>query len=357
MTDIEAKPKRIIGFDVARAFAILGMVIVNFNIVMNPDGGSELLKTIAGLFEGRAVALFIVLAGIGITLLTRRAIASADSEKIAEKRRNLLKRALFLFVVGLLYSPIWPADILHFYGVYLLIGTMLLLASDRQLLLAAVGAIGMFIVLLVVFDYEAGWNFDTLDYVDFWTPVGMLRHLFFNGFHPVFPWVAFLLIGMWLGRQDLNNQQLRQKLLIGAATIALITEALSTFLINQFSTDSDLALFFDTAPLPPMPLYIIAGAATAIVIIILCLMLTENTAQRLWFPLVATGQLALTLYVAHVIIGMGTLEEIGWFEGANIEQVFIATLTFYMASIIFATLWRSRYQRGPLEAVMRRLTD
>ncbi len=30
--------KRIIGFDVARAFAIFGMVIVNYKIAMNAEG-------------------------------------------------------------------------------------------------------------------------------------------------------------------------------------------------------------------------------------------------------------------------------------------------------------------------------
>ena len=39
-------------------------------------------------------------------------------------------------------------------------------------------------------------------YAGFWTPWGMIRHLFFNSFHPVFPWTAFLLAGMWLGWQD-----------------------------------------------------------------------------------------------------------------------------------------------------------
>ncbi len=305
MTDKATKQKRIIGYDVARAFAILGMVIVNFNIVMRPDGGNQFLQGLAQLFEGRAVALFIVLAGVGITLFTRKAIALGDAEQIKIKQRQLLKRALFLFVFGLLYTPIWSADILHFYGVYIVIGIMLLRSSDRTLWFASASAIVIFVMLVFVFDYEAGWNFDTFEYKDFWTPLGMFRHLFFNGFHPVFPWVAFLLIGMWLGRQNLAEYACRRKVLFMAMAVAVITEGISLWLTSQIGMTNDLALFFDTSPLPPMPLYIVAGSATAICIIIGCLMLTEAMNENLWFPLVATGQLALTLYVAHVIIGMG----------------------------------------------------
>ncbi|GAB5494415.1 MAG: heparan-alpha-glucosaminide N-acetyltransferase domain-containing protein [Phototrophicaceae bacterium] len=287
----------------------------------------------------------------------RKAITNSDTVLIKQKRWQLLKRTLFLFIFGLLYTPIWSADILHFYGLYLLLGTALILSSDRTLWLTAGATVLIFILLLFIFDYEAGWNFDTFEYTDFWTPVGMIRHLFFNGFHPFFPWVAFLLIGIWLGRQDWSNPQYRLKLLGIASVIAIFTEALSTSLTTILADTDELALFFDTSPLPPMPLYIIAGASTAIVVIIICLIVTEKFTYKVWFPLVATGQLALTLYVAHVVIGMGILEAIGWFENSSIEQVFIATGIFYVGSIIFSAIWRSRFKRGPLEAVMRRLTD
>ena len=106
---------RIIGYDVARALAILGMVIVNFKTVMyDKISGADWLGGFVNLFEGRAASTFVILAGVGMTLMSKRAIAENDIPKIKQIQNTLFKRSLFLFIVGLMYTPIWPADILHF---------------------------------------------------------------------------------------------------------------------------------------------------------------------------------------------------------------------------------------------------
>lgn len=73
-------------------------------------------------------------------------------------------------------------------------------------------------------------------------------------------------------------------------------------------------------------------------------------------PVVATGQLALTLYVAHVILGMGFLELLGRLENQSIQFALCAALVFWLLAMLFAHYWRKRFQRGPLEWVMRTLT-
>ena len=45
----------------------------------------------------------------------------------------LIKRAIFLLAVGLLHINIWIADILHYYGIYLLVAAVLLSASGAWL--------------------------------------------------------------------------------------------------------------------------------------------------------------------------------------------------------------------------------
>jgi hypothetical protein len=126
--------QRQFGYDIARAMAVFGMVVVNFTVVMSGDGqGAGWLVRLVGLLEGRAAATFVVLAGVGMSLLTRRARQASDGRALAVKRKALLKRAVFLFCFGLAYAPLWPADILHFYGIYIIIGAFLLNASDRTL--------------------------------------------------------------------------------------------------------------------------------------------------------------------------------------------------------------------------------
>jgi len=88
---------RIIGYDFARAFAIFGMVFVNFKIVLDSTTGNETLRVIVSLVEGRASALFVVLAGVGISLLTKTARLQKDASVIIQKRLSLLPSVMGRF--------------------------------------------------------------------------------------------------------------------------------------------------------------------------------------------------------------------------------------------------------------------
>ncbi len=61
---------RLIGLDIARYFAFIGMVIVNFDVAMSygvqSNGG--FFNELIGQLQGRASATFVVLAGIGWTI-------------------------------------------------------------------------------------------------------------------------------------------------------------------------------------------------------------------------------------------------------------------------------------------------
>jgi uncharacterized membrane protein YeiB len=72
-------------------------------------------------------------------------------------------------------------------------------------------------------------------------------------------------------------------------------------------------------------------------------------------PLVSTGQLALTIYLAHVFVGMGILEAMGRLENQSLAWAVFTSLVFSVIGIAFSWLWRRRYDRGPLEWVMRRV--
>src|SRR4051794_24517828 len=82
--------QRVVGFDVARALAILGMVVVHFSLVMAADrSGPGWLSVAVGFLDGRAAAVFVVLAGVGITLASRRAVSHTDPHVLARSRRVL----------------------------------------------------------------------------------------------------------------------------------------------------------------------------------------------------------------------------------------------------------------------------
>ena len=358
----QGKGKRIEGYDVARALAILGMFIVNFKLVMDTsEAGTPLLIFLTGLLEGRAAALFVVLAGVSLSLLSQRAYKGNDAIERRKTQMSVLRRAGFLFVFGLMLAPIWPADILHFYSLYMLIGAIMLFRSDKALLQGACAFVGIFAVLFLLLDYGAGWEWESLTIIDFWTVPGMIRHLVFNGFHPVFPWAGFLLAGMWLGRQPVTDTLFRRRLIGLLLIVLVVTEGLSAVLVRgaiPFTGDEMAMMIFGRGMIPPMPFYMISAVSSAIIIIMLVIEAGNYFSQARWWQLtVTTGQFALTLYVAHIMVGMGFLEAAGWLDGSqSLMMSVVFSLIFYAAGMIFAALWRKHYKRGPFEAFMRWIT-
>jgi len=354
--------KRILGIDVARALAVIGMIIVNFKVVFG-EAGDGWAKTVAGLFEGKAAATFVVLAGVGLALMSNSAVRRQDAEKLKLVRKRIAKRAVFLFVVGLSYIAIWSADILHFYGVYMLITLLLLRQSRRVIFLAASGLVLLYPVLMMVWDYEQGWDFSTLTYEGFWTVEGFLRNLFYNGFHPVFPWAAFMLIGLWFGRQDLRDQRFVKKAMWRSLAVFITVQLLSLLLIQILAsgggaTTEDLSVLLGTSPMPPLPLYMVSGSSIAIFTISLCILWARSMpGSRLVNALYQTGQLALTFYVAHVVLGMGIMEAFGPKPLGEYSAVFSLwyALVFSVFCLCFAVVWRKYKSSGPLEWVMRRV--
>jgi uncharacterized protein len=307
----------------------------------------------------------VVLAGIGLALMTNSAIKSQNQEKLQTARKRIIKKAIFLFVIGLSYIWIWPADILHFYGIYMLVALFFINRPTKQILVGAISLIVLYPLLIMLFDYETGWNFSTLVYTDFWTFNGFFRNLFYNGFHPVIPWTAFMLFGLWYGRQDLHDDRFLKKSLWISLGVFISIQALSIGLIQFISKGNSTAIenltpLLGTDPMPPMPIYMINGISISIVIISSCILLSKRYENsKIISALNKTGQLALTFYVAHVIVGMGIVEEVSSLELGefSIEFSVIYALVFSVLCILFAEIWLRYKKSGPLEWMMRKLTD
>lgn len=351
--------QRIVGFDLARALAVIGMVIVNFKVVMHA-GASDAPWWLAifDALDGRASALFVILAGVGLSLLSKRARDAGDPAALRAARSGILKRAAFLFVAGLLYVQVWPADILHYYGAYMVIGALALSWRTGVLVAAALAMMAGFVVLAATLDYGAGWNWETLAYAGFWTPAGFARNLFFNGFHPVFPWAGFLLLGMALGRADMQSRTVLYRVFIGGLVMGIAAELTMTVGILLGTPGSGIwSHLWSSGPLPPLPLYWIAAAGDAMALIAACVWAGQRWHGARWLtPLVHTGQLALTLYIAHVVIGMGVLDALGLLGGRTLAFAVGSALAFSAGAVLCAHLWRRRFALGPVEWLMRRCT-
>lgn len=349
------------GLDFARSLAILGMVLVNFTAITDEGESPEWLLFLLGTIQGRAAAIFVVLAGVGISLLSRRARLEQSAVLFREVRITLLKRAVFLLILGVMLIPIWPPDILHFYALYLTAATLVLPASSRSLwgmtILMMLGFCGLFLL----FDYDAGWS-EEGSYAGFFTVAGTIRRMFFNGYYPFLPWIAFLLAGMWLGRQDLGDGRALKRILWVALIIAASVQAVSWYLTGlsdfvEIESKTPALNLLGTDPYPPGPLFVITSIGFAFMIVIFSLKFAAayptSWPTRIFVP---TGQIALSIYFAHATGGLFFLSILSEVYGQSASLAAATALGFCLASMVFAVLWRLRFERGPVEILMRKLT-
>jgi uncharacterized membrane protein YeiB len=355
---------RIIGFDLARAYAIFGMFIVNFNTVFGSHTNHTGLSGFLNLFNGNSSTLFVMLAGMGVSLMTNR------NDYTVEERRNIksiiTKRSWFLFVLGVVFYLWWPADILHFYGGYMHIGVLLIFFPKKYFLYAAATAITIFHVLLAIIPYDTGWDFETLIYNDFWTFNGFLRNTFYNGWNSIFPWIAYFLIGMYLGRLNWKSNKVPKKVfLIG------ITVYLCTFLIQSLAPsmiqNKELQLYLTADYLPPFLPFMLGTASFGLILISIFILIGNKVGDtQIAKILASTGQLTLTHYIAHLVLGLIVLSIItgktlsyDLLKEIPTNPIIILTyaIAYFLLSCTFSYLWTKKYKNGPLEMLMRKISD
>lgn len=354
---------RIAGFDLARAYAIFGMYIVNFNIVFGNYKDSSIAGQLLSLFSGNSSTLFVVLAGLGASLMSKSKQAAPAHEK-SQLQTVVGRRGWFLFFLGLALYSWWPADILHFYGTYMHIAALLLFVRKQVYIYVSVAAVTIFHVLLMIIPYESGWDFQTLQYKDFWTISGFLRNTFYNGWNPVFPWLAYFGVGMYLGRLDWTVASTRHRIFgVGLALFAAIL-AVQMLAKNQ-AIDAELMIFLTADYLPPFLTFIVGTLGFALMAISVFAWLGQFIKRsKLLECLAKTGQMTLTHYLSHLTIGMLMLAYLGDRTYAPqptdqpaLSPIFILGFSagYFIVSCCFSWLWLSKYRYGPLETLMRKI--
>lgn len=351
--------KRISGFDFARAWAILGMMLVNYKIVFTQDISEyKVLDFFIGLLEGRAAAVFLILAGIGIGLMSQRAKESGLPRMHKKIKGIILRRAFFLFLLGMILYGIfdWTADILHHYGLYMVAITFFIFSDQKKIFFAVLGVIAIGLILQILIPYHQGWHPSFHEYLDFYTLRGFLRHTFYNGYHPFFPWFSFMLIGLWMSRFRLKQVQVRGIALLSGAG-ALIVEGVSKGII-ALSGHAEWALyFFDTKPINPSVMYILAGICWSILFISLCIMLTQKFEDaKMVIVFNEMGKMALSHYIFHSIVVLSIFYGIDGLAYRNTFFVFLLSGLTFLWMMIFSYFWQKRFSKGPVESLMRKIS-
>ncbi len=347
--------RRLPGPDVVRAVALIGVVVMNFHgyLVLddrNHDGigtgwAAELFDPWEGPLSTRFAATFVLVAGVGVTLLTRSSVG--DRDRVREMRWRLARRGLLLYVVGLLVDEIWSGTILPYYGAMFVIAGIVFTWRSRWLVVLGVAA------ALAAWGLRM-WRFerarDGHDTTWLTDPADSVRRYVFetaiNGTHPLLPWLAFLGAGIVLGRCLVHPWWRPAAIGAGFGLFAIAT------IVGSAATTPFQQVLLSTHPFERGVLYVASALGTALVAYAGIDWLAERFPRPL-DPLRRAGQMTLTLYLLHVVTFNLVVDWLGWIEPTGLDVALVFAVTFWIVAIVAAAAWQQRFGIGPAERAYR----
>ncbi|MGI3200546.1 DUF418 domain-containing protein [Streptomyces sp. GLT-R25] len=375
---------RLIGIDLARGLAVFGMYAAH--VGPDPSVGGP-LGFVLELARGRSSALFALLAGFSLVLITGRPhprTGRAGRQAVG----RILIRSVVLVALGFALTALdTDVDvILAFYGLTFL--AVLPLYRLRVRTLAAIGAACALVMpqLLYVIRQSID-NGNWADTVIRWDPLARISdtdgliELFFTGEYPVLTWMPFMIVGMVVARLDLGRAKVRARLALASGGLAVLGYGGGSWLALRLvpnahatvaaATDGDSgasAWWSDTvgyitdgtpaawllvaAPHSQTTFSILGNTGAALLVVAACVAVTARMPRvtRLATPVAAVGMISLTAYVLHIlaIYVVGMEDETG--------PALVALLAFIATAMLLATAWTRRFRRGPLEYLLHATT-
>lgn len=320
---------RITGVDTARGVAILGMFTAHLGYA-----GAEFFTPTGWLTlsNGRSSALFALLAGVSIALMS--GAVRPTGLRLATIRRRVVVRAVLLLGIGYalvaLDTPI--AVILPSYAVTFLLLVPVLGMSSRALVTIAA------VVVVVVAPALEAWRSTVTEPTEF-------MNLIVTGYYPAFAWVAYMLVGVAVGRLALREKGIQLRVLGLGAALAALGYGAGALGVQLFP---DLTSWITIAPHNDTPTEMTGNIGAGLGVLALCLLAARTATGRFVLtPIASTGSMALTVYCAQVV-AFAIMRPVVGLQSTNGTLI-----AFTLVTLTACTLWVRFVGRGPLERLMR----
>jgi uncharacterized membrane protein len=371
-------PERVIGVDVARGIALLGMMAVHVFDVFDPHGAPTVATAVAG---GRSAATFVLVAGVSLAFLSGRQRPAQGRVRTAAAA-GIAVRALLIGAIGLLLgSATEDAEvdvILPYYAMLFLLAIPLLGLRPRTLALLAAALVAVAPVVVLVLLGAAAPSLREMDSVTVETlvhhPTEFVVGLLVTGYYPALAYLVYLCAGLAIGRLDLSSRRLASWLFGGGLGLAVTARMVSAVLLFPLGGLQQLAgqppgtgpsgsaraarnvLLWDPeptsswwylalpAPHSTTPIDLAHTLGSAMAVLGAALLLTRvDVFARLLRPLAAAGAMTLTLYCGHLLVlATGVL--------TDAPETLYALLV--LGALLFGFGWQRWLGQGPLERLV-----
>ncbi|WP_050761692.1 heparan-alpha-glucosaminide N-acetyltransferase domain-containing protein [Beutenbergia cavernae] len=339
---------RIEGVDVARGLAVLGMFVAHLGTGHHPAGdgwGSQWMWVV----DGRSSALFAMLAGVGLAFITR-SVVPGDAVAMRRARVKIVVRSGIILVLGwalmLLGTPV--AVILPTYA-FLFVMALPFLRLRPPALLAVAAA-----VLVVGSPLVLGLRESLTGTVEPTQPTLVVGELL-TGYYPALVWIAYLLVGLAVGRLGLGRLATQWWFVGAGAALAVVAYGLGVVLADVTGADTTSwpGVLVSTEPHSSSMFEMAGNIGVAVAVLGLCLLATRGVVGAVALrPIAATGAMSLTVYTIQIVAIAIVGSDAVWYPTSNGPLLVIG-----LGCIVFALVWQLTLGRGPLERLLKVAAD
>lgn len=322
---------RIDGIDVARGLAVLGMFAAHLG---NPEQWLPWSRMLEAA-DGRSAAGFALLAGVSAALISGGA-QPVTAARMRRARVRILVRAALLWPLGAamiaLGTPV--VVILPTYTLLFAAAAGLIGLRPRTLLAIAAGVLAFAPpAMLLAQDRLAADPPQVLD-------------ILVGRYYPAVVWIAYLLVGLAVGRMDLRDPATPRRLLAWGVPTAVAGLAASAIALRTLDPSHTFRRALLTAePHSSSGVEVLANIGTVLITLGACLWFAHRF-PRTTAPLAATGALALTAYCGQLV----AIAVMGPSVVYDTDNLTLAA--FVVVTLAATTLWRRLLGRGPLERLL-----
>ncbi|PYE49188.1 DUF418 domain-containing protein [Paenibacillus barcinonensis] len=370
--------ERVHFLDIVRGFAMLGIIIVNYFLMVDFVKGFEISSDdpvhnwVSWFVEGKFITLFSFLFGVGFMIFMDRAV-----QRVAHPNRLFIRRLMILLVFGLLHITfVWVGDILSYYAIA---GLLLLAFYNRSaqtllrwiIVFIAVQCLAPMLGLLfnafnnststdpIFADFSLNSHSSGLSYLQSigarWADMSFMAA---SSFFTVYSMFVMFLLGMYFVKMKwFQNMEYKKKIWKRIFLFSFLA-----YLITLGNSLLGTLVPFDNKPLVGLSSVLgQLGGVTGSMFYMSTLAMLFLYARRLRRALMIfskVGRMSLTCYLLHSIIGTFLFLGYGFGLAEKVQPIHVVFISFgvYALLIVISTLWLKRYKSGPMEWIWRKLT-
>jgi uncharacterized membrane protein YeiB len=248
---------------------------------------------------------------------------------------------------------IWSGTIIFYYGAMFLVAALIFSLPTRVLIGLAVGVAfaSTAVRIWAANADDASWLVSPGER----SPRGLLYDTFYNGTHPLLPWLVFFIAGIVLAR--FLPMRTSRRLLLAAIGVAMVVYGYAFRHVMPADTATQ-EVVTSTYPFTYGPNYLVVTLGSTLVAWALIGLAAERFRSTLPMRmLAAAGRTTLTLYVAHVLTFNLVVDWLGWVRPTGLDTALLFAGSFWLAAVVAAWAWQRRFGTGPLERVYRAFSN